>query len=618
MCGLLGWLRNEDQLDIHRFEKSLNLLTHRGPDDRGIWCENGVALGHRRLSILDLSQLGHQPMHDHNSGAVIVFNGEIYNYCELARELKFLGHNLIGNSDTEVLLHALIEWGAEALPKLNGMWAFALWSPNTNQLIVARDRFGVKPLYYYKNQNDFAFASEPKSLLSLFPQLRAINENNLLDFLGNNLLYANHESFYKDINIIPPAHYAVYNKFDRSFKISRYWEYPRTVNFDLSEDEALDQFTHLFTDSVRLRMRSDVPVGVTLSGGLDSTAVLAASAKFKSNKITCFTSVYSDNNQGEKHWAQLACSASNSTLTPVVAPEYDWINILRKVAWHMDGPGYSPAVIPLWHLMQRARDEGIFVLLEGQGADEALAGYPQYAVINFLEKIRRTEAVWTSFPALINEFLGLSQTFSLRWTLSWLGREISPALLNLHRQHVGFRAFMLPNINIPTVLNNQDVLSNSVQRRLLKDHSVDILPGLLHYGDSISMAHGIESRNPFLDYRLVEWMFKLPANLLFNHNTTKWVLREYLRKEGQVDIGNRPDKKGYPTPVREWLSGPKGNEVESILLANDSPILQWCDPIKIKKLIQQNRQGVISADHHLFKLLSTQLWIQECLSPHNQ
>jgi asparagine synthase (glutamine-hydrolysing) len=613
MCGILGWLGANAPGVAERFEAALDLLAHRGPDDSGIWSDgSGILLGHRRLAIIDLSSAGHQPMQDPASGAVIVFNGEIYNHVELGEDLKRLGHHLIGHSDTEVLLHALIEWGPAALPRLNGMWAFALWLPGRRQLLLARDRFGVKPLYYCRGKEGFAFASEPKSLLSLFPEHRAIDESTLLDFLGNNLLYARGTSFYRGVDVIPPAHFALYDQNSGSLELTRYWDYPQETGRQLTGDEALEEFSSLFADAVRLRLRSDVPVGITLSGGLDSTGILAAAASAGGSVPKCFTSVYSDNAQGEFAWAELASRAVNANLIPVAAPQEDWLETLRTISWHMDAPGYSPAVYPLWHLMKRARAERIPVLLEGQGADEALAGYPQYAAVEMLAYLQGRFGR-RDVRGISGRLSALQRTFTLRWAFAWVLRELSPAMLRLHRRRVGFESLMCEGV----VLQSPPIVTVAMQadpvgKRLLQDHSRDILPGLLHYGDAISMAHGIETRNPFLDYRLVEWLFGMPPALRFRDNETKWVLREYLRSHGQERIGNRPDKKGYPTPVGQWMAD-LGHELEYLLCDTPSPLHAWCDPQRIRRLIAQNRAGEMTANHHLYKLLSTQLWIQECI-----
>ena len=614
MCGILGWFGRHGPEDAGRFGTALDLLAHRGPDDRGVFVAPGVLLGHRRLSILDLSPAGHQPMVDPASGAVIVFNGEIYNHVELRAELEGLGHRFAGHSDTEVLLHALIEWGEGAMSRLNGMWAFTFWQPAKQRLLLARDRFGVKPMYYRDGEAGLAFASEPKALLALFPEHRAVSEPALLDFLGNNLLYARGESFYQGIHVLPPAHYAIYEIGIDKLHLARYWDYPANTDEALSAEDAVAQFDALLTDAVRLRLRSDVPVGLTLSGGLDSTGVLAAASPYTDKPLTCFTSVYGEGEVGELPWAQRASDAVHAPLIAVAAPQADWLQTLRKVAWHMDGPGYSPAVYPLWHLMQRARAEGVPVLLEGQGADEALAGYPQYAVLELLGYLSGQSGQRRSLAGVGARMRALRRTFSLRWALAWSARELSPALLRWHRRRVGFESLMRKSVKLPHLpehLERKD--DDPVRQRLLADHSLTILPGLLHYGDAISMAHGVEARNPFMDYRLVEWMFRLPTKLRFNQNETKWVLREFLRAHGQPLIGNRPDKKGYPTPVGRWLASEQGREVERLLLDRHSLLHQWCDPDKIKILIEQNRQGVMAAEHHLYKLVSTQLWLSECI-----
>jgi asparagine synthase (glutamine-hydrolysing) len=552
-------------------------------------------------------------MQDSDSGAVIVFNGEIYNHVELRDELRRAGYRFRGHSDTEVLLYALLEWGESALSRLNGMWALAFWNPTSNRLFLSRDRFGVKPLYYRIGPEGLAFASEPKALLALFPQHRRVAEDVVLDFLGNNRLYDDGRSFYEGVHVLPPAHFGWYSPHDTKLALSRYWNYPEEVDGTLSDTAAVEQFEAMFTDAVRLRLRSDVPVGVTLSGGLDSTAVLTAAAGQPGGPLTCFTSVYGDGETGELHWAKLASQAAASPLIAVPAPAQDWLDTLKKVAWHMDGPGYSPAVYPLWHLMRRARQEGVPVLLEGQGADEALAGYPQYAVLEFLSYLSGRSGMPRSMAGIGTRAAGLSRTFTLRWSLAWMARELSPAMLRWHRRRVGFQSLLRKDIRLPEAAEVSRVAGDPVRQRLIDDHSRNILPGLLHYGDAVSMAHGIEARNPFLDYRLVEWIFRLPQGMRFRNSETKWVLREYLRNHGQRSIGDRPDKKGYPTPVGKWLASGPGQEIESIVLDRQSQLLDWCDPQKIRRLFQQNRNGVLAAEHHLYKIISTRLWLSECI-----
>jgi asparagine synthase (glutamine-hydrolysing) len=280
------------------------------------------------------------------SGSAIVFNGEIYNYVELGKELAGMGVAPAGGSDTGVLLAALDHFGPPAaLARLNGMFAFGLWQPRQRRLLIARDRFGVKPLYYRLDTDGIAFASEPKALLSLSPQNRSLDRGNLMQFLAHNELLAGGNSFYEGIQLLPPGHFALYDTATRQLRLERYWDYPAAADTApaRSAAEACAEFDALFEDAVRIRLRSDVPVGITLSGGLDSTAVLVAASRHASNPMRCFTSIYGSDSgtagDGELSWARIASGAVGAPLKPVPAPRGDWLRVMQQVVWHMDSPG---------------------------------------------------------------------------------------------------------------------------------------------------------------------------------------------------------------------------------------------------------------------------------------
>ncbi len=573
-------------------------------------------LGHRRLSIIDLTPAGHQPMSSADGGSTIVYNGEIYNYVELRAELEKLGRVMAGESDTTVLLAALEEWGENAFTRLNGMWAFGAWDGTRRRLLLCRDRFGVKPLYFRNGRGGFAFASEPKALLALFPGHRAVNQETLLRFLAHNELHSHGESFYAGIHVLPPAHYAVYEPDADRLAVTRYWQYPENDDQRLAPLAACERFADLFEDSVRIRLRSDVRVGITLSGGLDSTAVLNAASRRGHRAPQCFTSVYGDGSSGELAWAERAASAVGAELAAAPAPAEGWLPTLSDIAWHMDGPGYSPAVYPLWCLMRQARAANVPVLLEGQGADEALAGYPQYSVLELLDFVGGRGAERRSLAGLVRRLRRLSGTFSTLWLLLWIGRELSPSMLAWHRSRVGFQSLIRPGISVPPPRTPAGIEASgdAVRRRLLSDHSQTVLPGLLQYGDAVSMAHSVEARNPFLDYRLVDWLFRLPTSYKLRDGETKWVLREYLRSTGQAAIGNRPDKLGYPTPVARWMVADPA-AMERRLLGAGPGVADWCDPGQVRRLIAQAARGTPGADHHLYKLLATQAWYERCVEP---
>jgi len=618
MCGILGKVGGAP-CDTAAFDVALDLLAHRGPDDRGVYCNEAIDLGHRRLAIIDLTTSGHQPMVDVDAGLVIVFNGEIYNYPALKSELESRGHRFGGHSDTEVLLAAYRQWGRDCLNRLNGMWAFAVWHTRERKLFMARDRFGVKPFYYARPASGgLVFASEPKAIVSLNPEFRQVNEGVLYGFLSEGKLYDNNHAFFAGIELLPPAHYGEFDLASGSLRVDRYWNYPaQTIN---RADDAIDEFDALFNDAVAIRLRSDVPVGVTLSGGLDSTAVLAGAMATRGERIDCFTSVYSASDRGEAGWAEKACAPYGFEPVAVEAGKQDWAATLNDISWHMDAPGYSPAVYPLWFLMRQARQQGVPVLLEGQGADEELGGYPQYGVLALIERLSRLSKQSSGAAELRRMWTGLTTTFSRRWVLLWLIRELNPWAIAFYRKRVGaattlrtdFEASAASRYARPAQLDLSG--HGRVDGRLLLDHARDILPGLLHYGDAISMAHSVESRLPFMDYRLVEWLFARNSEIkIAADGSTKWVLREYLKQIGQQRIAARPDKLGYPTPVEHWLAEDNGAVARDTLLAGNAAILQYCRREAIEQMIDDHCRGRQGVGNHLYRLVSTEFWLQRCV-----
>jgi asparagine synthase (glutamine-hydrolysing) len=616
MCGIVAVIGPSGRADDPRRDEALDIIAHRGPDDRGTWQDGEAWLGSRRLAIIDLSPGGHQPRVDQATGVAITFNGEIYNYLELREELIALGHVFGTQSDTEVLLRAYLQWGPDLLRHLNGMWAFVLWDPRAHQAMVARDRLGVKPFYYSARSGRLSVASEPKALLQLDPSLRRVDEGSLYAFLAEGRLYAGPGSFYAGIDVLPAGHYGTFRPGDSAPAVHRYWAPPGPAEQPMAYREAVDAFGEILHDSVRLRMRSDVPVGFTLSGGLDSSSVLqaAASEATRNGRLHAFTSTY-DTAAGspiidERRWAQLVADAYDVDLERVPADVADWIGVLTRIVWHMDGPGYSPAVFPLWRIMERARARGIPVLLEGQGADELLGGYTQYAAL----------AIWSSLSkgrlaASVRDYAALSKTFSLRMLTLWLAREKASFAVDAYRRRVGSlgtldeeftRRFRGSGTPAPS--------PKSVNGRLAVDLTQEILPGLLHYGDAISMAHSIESRLPLLDYRLVELASSLPGDFKVGHGETKRILRDHLRRVGLPVIANRRDKQGYPTPADSWLTADGGALLRSQLLPPGSEIHAYCRPDRLERLIDHHVAGRKGAGNHLYRLLTTQIWLRTCIS----
>ncbi|MGH3134082.1 MAG: asparagine synthase (glutamine-hydrolyzing) [Gaiellaceae bacterium] len=614
MCGFVAVLGGCLPVEERVARAALDLLRHRGPDDSGTWRSDDAWLGSRRLAILDVSPRGHQPMEDAETGVVVSYNGEIYNYVELRGELEQEGESFTSGCDTEVLLRSYLRWGTRCVRRFNGIWAFVVWDPRDRTAFFARDRLGVKPFAYTLARGRMSVASEPKALLHLYPELRAVDERSLYDFLGRGKLHTSDRTMYANVRVLPPATAGMLEPGASSPRLWRYWALRDETE---NSAETAEAFGSLLEDSVRLRMRSDVPVGVALSGGLDSTAVLhgAASGLAESAVLTAYTSVFDpptgSTHGDERSWARMAVAPYDRVeLELVPAAEGDWMSVLERVAWHLDAPTYSPAVVPLWTIMQRARERGVKVMLEGQGGDELLGGYIHHAALAML-----ADPGLRAPHRLARELRHTGPAFGTRRLLLWVLRERVPSLRHTYRAMRGTAATLTPTFrkDFDYDTNGDVPPPNTLRSRLLYDLTEGILPALLHYGDAVSMAQSIESRQPFLDYRLVELCASMPAAWKVAHGQTKRVLRQYLRSVGHERIAARSDKAGFPTPMFAWLTAEGGLVPRSLLLGSDARILSWCVPRRIGDLIDRTCRGSRSSGEHLFRLLSTELWLRACI-----
>lgn len=617
MCGIVATVGVDPSVVMARGGEALKVIAHRGPDDEGAWTDGCAWLGNRRLSIIDLTPGGHQPMIHELSGLVITYNGEIYNYVELRAELKAAGHRFKTQSDTEVLLAAYLMWGEACLSRLNGMWGFLIWDPRSQRAFIARDRLGVKPLYFALAGGGLSVASEPKALLALHPELRRVDEAALYDFLAEGRLYTGKASFYAGVQVLQPGCCGTYDPGASSLVIRRYWAPPASSPHAVEYREAVRSFGDLLTDAVRLRMRSDVPVGFTLSGGLDSSAILESAATGTASnggRLRAFTSVYAARTThevvDERHWARfVAAKYDRVDLEEVPAGAGEWLNLLERIVWHMDGPGYSPAVFPLWKIMERARASRIPVLLEGQGADELLGGYTQYAAVALWDALSRRQ-----LSTFARDFGSYARTFSTRMLALWLAKEKASFATRAYRERVGALGTLDPDFVRRFDAERSAEPARTINGRLEADLTRDILPGLLHYGDAISMAHSIESRLPFLDYRLVEFASSLPGEFKIGGGETKRILRDHLRSADLPTIANRHVKQGYPTPADAWLREDGGAALKSLLLSPDAEIRAYCRAKQLERLIDYHASGRGGAGNHLYRLLTTELWLRTCIA----
>ncbi|MBX9780067.1 MAG: asparagine synthase (glutamine-hydrolyzing) [Chitinophagaceae bacterium] len=605
MCGIFGYISfSQIKVDKEKFNKALTTIIHRGPDSQNSLFLNNdtVALGHVRLAIIDLSESGNQPM------AVgkyqIIFNGEIFNYIELREELLLKGYVFNSNSDTEVLVNAYDCWGEDCVSKFNGMWAFAIFNTFDRSLFCSRDRFGVKPFNYYIDDNRFIFGSEVKPIINYDSSLRKPNFNSIGLFCREGLCGELSETWFDKIFRLKPGHNLILE--GKKARIYRYYNYPEKI-INIPFDDAKEKFSFLFNDAVKLRMRSDVPVGTTLSGGLDSTSIVSALRQFHKGEHFTFTAHFPGMEGDEYAQADRTNKYFNLSGTPVVR-EFDnkllWA--LNKAILHLESGHFSPAILPLWRIHGEAKKK-VKVVLEGQGADELLGGYIQHVAGAFLfEKIIKFQ--WISF---IRNAKKLFNNYSVKTIFIFFFRLSLPAWLRTIVRRYFLRTEQVLIGELKKVKHREKTSSNSESyfTRVLQHSHQGILVSLLHYGDAISMAFGIESRLPFMDYRLVDFVMTLPADYLVAEGKGKYIQRESLRNILPAFIYEDIQKLGFVTPINDFFSQNR-ELVESLLLSEKSLKREIFDEKELRKIINSNYNKSLNRSYFLFRLLCVELWFK--------
>ncbi|MEP6811356.1 MAG: asparagine synthase (glutamine-hydrolyzing) [Actinomycetota bacterium] len=593
MCGIAGSLDLRARRSDEEMVASMtDLLSYRGPDDAGLLVDPPVTLGHRRLSILDLSPGGHQPMAGADGRLWITFNGEIYNYKELAVELRALGHVFRSSSDTEVLLAAYERWGVKALERLNGMFAFAIWDRARKELFCARDRFGVKPFYYTTVEGRFRFASEIKALLLDPAVVRVANEARVLDFLAYGYTDHTAETLFDGVLQLPPGS-SLLVRTGLDAPEPEGWYEPRPV--DLRGEPAAKALRERLVDAVALRLRSDVPVGTTLSGGLDSSSVTAIATMLRRAEGLDPAPTYSARaidpliDEGRYIAPMLErTGAPNRAFTP---KEADLLDHLDHVLWHQDEPFHSAAVYGNWKLSELARTGGVTVILDGQGGDEALAGYEHLLYPGFFwtllrrGKLRRALAEARRRRQL--QGAPLVQSLKELVKLAFPARVRAAAAPAWLRPSAAGR-LMRPPLPGPTLLEHH-----------LYGLMVQPLPMYNHQLDRNTMSVSLEARNPFLDYRVVECGLALRPEEHVRGGYTKWTLREAVRDLLPSEVVDRPKKQGFSTDESAWMRGGLGDVMLATFSSSTLDERPFLDRDKLLALLDRHRKG---ANH------STELW----------
>ncbi|HTQ97092.1 MAG TPA: asparagine synthase (glutamine-hydrolyzing) [Candidatus Acidoferrum sp.] len=626
MCGIAG-IVSLNGVDHRQLAGMTHLVKHRGPSGFGFAyyglgqnapsdifhdqdrppaiANPTIGLGTRRLAILDLSPLGNMPMQLANGSYCITYNGEIYNYKEIRAQLENLGHRFRSGGDTEVLLHAYQEWGEACLTRFNGMWSFAIWDRNRQILFCARDRFGVKPFYYSCTPCSFHFASEIKQLIHGADHPRIANSAVVYQFLEQGLTDHSSETFFEGIFQLPGGHFLtlqVGKSLD--FTVKGFWELKTDEIVDLPAKRACEQFQQKFEDAVRVRLRSDVPVGSSLSGGIDSSAVICkAKALAPDKEFHTFSSCFDDKSIDEREFVSAVVSSIRGHGHFAFPRAESFWSSIDSLLYHHDEPIGSGSVFAQWCVMAEARKAGVTVILGGQGGDEVLCGYQKYRFFHLLHLLRNkdprvlTEAILTTVNGTRRGFslADASRYFPQRFRQNYsvVDRLCTPE----------FRAgFHDPAFNLGARASLAD--------RQKADLIFASLPMLLHYEDRNSMAHSIESRLPFLDYRLVEFAVNCPASIKFHRGWNKWILRESMKGVMPEKVRLRKSKLGFDVPLASWMKEGLPNGKRSVW---DVPSLRMERFVSASKLIREANLFLSAAKnalppYFLFRALSLEMW----------
>lgn len=568
MCGIAGILHFKNEtINPNSLKKMTNVLAHRGPDGEGLWVnvKENVGLGHRRLSILDLTKAGHQPMHYAKNRYTITFNGEIYNYIELKEKLLKKGYQFKSNTDTEVLL-ALYDLKKEAcLNDLDGMFSFAIWDEEKQELFCGRDRFGEKPFFFSYFKNKLVFASEMKALFEI-----GVPKAKRIDRYYQYLMYGINEdpndrssTFYESIYQLKPAHYFIISKNEKPIQ-KKYWDIDLSHQIDIPFAEAQIKFRELFEDSINKRLRSDVPVGSSLSGGLDSSSIVLLIEKMKNKDQVqkTFSARFENFEKDEGKYMNYVIEKSNVEAHFVFPSSKSILSNFKKIIYHQEEPIGSLSISAQFEVMKLARENNVIVLQDGQGADEILAGYQGYYDAYFLELYNNNRKKYNEELKAFNKLKAIEHskpTFGFKWHSKHYKskKALGEVLKNIKNPKSKYFQGINPDI-VRQFKSNKNPLDRAanLKQRLYDSLFKRGLSELLRYSDRNSMANSVEVRMPFLSHKLVEFLFSLPDEYLLNTGWTKYVLRKSLENVLPPEIAWRKDKIGYATPQQEWESDP--------------------------------------------------------------
>ena len=557
MCGITGIIYKNKNVEAAELEKMTEKIKHRGPDSSGIYMDKNVGFGHRRLSIIDVSDHSNQPFFYND--LILIFNGAIYNYLEIKDELMSHGYSFKTTSDTEVLLLAYDKWGVDCVKKFNGMWSFAIHDKKQNIVFCSRDRFGVKPFYYYADGDQFIFASEIKAVLEI-KKVTTVNTQIILQFIETNFTEHNNETFFEGIFKLPGSHSLVYDLKTNVFQIYKYYELEFNAEVSkLNLQDSINLFEEKFQESIKLRIRSDVKIGSALSGGLDSSYIVAVSAKqFTTKKdfnAVTVGSLHKEEDEGDRARIISDCvGIENSIIYP---DKKEFEQLLPQVIYSLEEPFGGLSIYMQTFLMKQAQKLGIKVLLDGQGADEVLLGYNNYTAA-FLKSHRLKDNV--KFLLKLRNHYDISIFKGLLIYFYYSNFNVRKTYLKLRGLGLKSKYKKLIDYNHIRILNNSYKNIFELQKNEIFWAQI---PQLLRWEDMNSMAYGIETRLPYLDYKFVETCLSINNNFKIFTGWSKYILRKNLQKHIPDEIAWNRKKIGFNPPIEEWW--PRSEEITNTI-----------------------------------------------------
>jgi asparagine synthase (glutamine-hydrolysing) len=623
MCGITGIFNFDSERHVSKevLKKMADTLAHRGPDGEGFFIDAGVGLAHRRLSIIDLEG-GNQPMFNQRGDISIVFNGEIYNYIELKNELIKLGHSFVTNSDTEVIIKAYEQWGFACQDKLNGMWAFAIWDTKEQHMFLSRDRLGEKPLNYMLHNNTFLFGSEIKSILAYTGNVEPDTEmHELYMFLG--YIPAPY-TYYKSVRKLEAGNYLVVKR--NKINEYSYWDLPDISEHDLLKDEnqITTQLNELLYDSVNIRMRSDVPYGAFLSGGLDSSCIVSKMSEISSFPVKTFTIGFNEKRFDERDNARIIADLFKTEHTEEIVDKSSLDKSIQNILHHFDEPFADPAAIPTSFLARNA-SKHVKMVLTGDGGDEVFAGYSHYQSERFASIYQKSLPgfIKNKLPQIITVIANI-QTGNNRYKLNRIERVLKAFNLPFNERLITKFVKIPPNQIKELMLDKpypiEDFISTTLNKCKFNDSfnrlnyynlKVSLPDQMLVKVDKMSMANSLETRAPLLDYRIAELMYQVDKSLkmpTYTDKGVKHVLKSVMKNKLPDEILNRK-KQGFEVPLREWF---KDKEFENVVNATNASSVFKSD--MIKKLTDENSKGQIDHGTLLWRIVLLNRWLNKSIA----